>query len=210
VGTLGPIYLEEGKLKEAEKLLARAVDISKKANGEDALETLSATSHLASTFGCQGRWKKAEDIHRRVMEACEKKVGAEDPDHPLTLTSMSNLATALLQQDLWEKAERLVWRVVEARERTIGFDHPDTLGSIMNLAEIATWRKRFFYQEKWGEAEVCAAQATGEGKKKNGHVHLETLVNMHLLASTQMHQGRCEDAAELMRDCMRRTESVFG
>jgi tetratricopeptide (TPR) repeat protein len=51
--------------------------------------------NLATVLECQGKYEKAEEMHRRALRVMEKVPGKEHPD---TLMSMNNLALVLVGQ----------------------------------------------------------------------------------------------------------------
>jgi tetratricopeptide (TPR) repeat protein len=79
----------------------------------------------------EGRWKEAEELQVKVMEARSRVVGEEHPD---TLSAMANLAATYRDQGRWKEAEELQVKVVEARRRVLGEEHPDTISAMANLA----------------------------------------------------------------------------
>jgi hypothetical protein len=51
----------------------------------------------------QGKYEKAEEMHRQELRLCEMVLGKE---HLSTLLSMNNLATVLRDRGKYEEAER--------------------------------------------------------------------------------------------------------
>jgi len=79
----------------------------------------------------EGRWKEAEELDVKVMEARSRVLGEEHPD---TLSAMGNLASTYRNQGRWKDAEELDVKVMEARSRVLGEEHPDTITAMVNLA----------------------------------------------------------------------------
>jgi len=52
---------------------------------------------LALVLGNQGKYKTAEEMHRRVLELKEKVLG---PEYPATLASMNNVAAVVDSQEI--------------------------------------------------------------------------------------------------------------
>ncbi|KIJ29461.1 hypothetical protein M422DRAFT_269119 [Sphaerobolus stellatus SS14] len=61
-------------------------------------------SNLAHTYGNQGQWSEAEQLHVKVLERRKVILGE---DHPDTLSSMNNLANTYGNQGQWSEAEQL-------------------------------------------------------------------------------------------------------
>jgi tetratricopeptide (TPR) repeat protein len=79
----------------------------------------------------QGKYKAAEEMHRRTLELREKVLG---PKHPERLMSMNNLAVVLVSQGNYKAAEEMHQRTLELRQEVLGLEHPDTLMSMNSLA----------------------------------------------------------------------------
>jgi tetratricopeptide (TPR) repeat protein len=87
-------------------------------------DTLTSVSNLALVLRDQGKYKEAEEMHRRALEGKEKVLGTE---HPYTLISVNNLASVLQDQGKYEEAEEMNRRALEGREKVLGLEHPRTL-----------------------------------------------------------------------------------
>jgi tetratricopeptide (TPR) repeat protein len=93
----------------------------------------------------QGKYDKAEAMHRRALEGYKKVLGHK---HPYTLTSVSNLGGVLFKQGKYDKAEAMHRRALEGYEKVLGRGHPYTLISVDNLCQVLS------EQGKYDEAEV--------------------------------------------------------
>jgi hypothetical protein len=70
--------------------------------------------NLAVVLLGQGKYKAAEEMHRRVLEGREKVLGIEYPD---ALTSINNLAEIFRGQRKYVAAEEMHRRALEGREK---------------------------------------------------------------------------------------------
>ncbi|OHW96068.1 phosphorylase superfamily protein [Colletotrichum incanum] len=93
----------------AEKRLAQALKLQKRALGEEHPDTHNSMTGLALSYHLQGR-----DLEIRLRVLGE--------EHPSTLTSIGNLVLTYYRQ------------VLETRRRVLGEEHPFTLNSMANLA----------------------------------------------------------------------------
>jgi tetratricopeptide (TPR) repeat protein len=89
-------------------------------------------ANLALTYRNQGRWKEAEELEVKVMEASLKVLGLE---HPSTLTSTANLAHTWKLQGRDEEAIELLKRAEELQKQILGSDYYLTIGSTQTLFE---------------------------------------------------------------------------
>ncbi|CAG2005760.1 unnamed protein product [Fusarium graminearum] len=69
---LASIYRHQGRLKEAEELEMRVIEIRTRTLGEAHLDTLMSMGNLASTYQHQGRWKEAEELGLNLIEAASR------------------------------------------------------------------------------------------------------------------------------------------
>ena len=74
-------YCRKGNLKEAETALKQALEITKKARGEEHPEVATCLNNLAHVLKKQGNAKEAARMGKQALAIREKALG---PDHPLT------------------------------------------------------------------------------------------------------------------------------
>ncbi|KAI5787767.1 hypothetical protein FPQ18DRAFT_307775 [Pyronema domesticum] len=120
-----------GKLKEAETLQVRMLEILTRRHGEDHPRTPTAMYNIAGTLGDQGRLKEAEDMYTKVVEARIRLLGEE---HPHTLISMGDLALMFCKQARFEEAMEMKISILDTSRRVLGTEHQDTLMCMHNLA----------------------------------------------------------------------------
>jgi hypothetical protein len=136
---------------------------------------------IAFVLWKEGRWKDAEELVVKVMEARSRVLGKGHPD---TLSAMANLAGTYWNQGRWKEAEELQVKVMEARSRVLGKEHPDTLSVMANLAGT------YWNQGRWKEAEELQVKVMEARSRVLGEEHPDTLSAMGNLASTYRNQGR--------------------
>ena len=199
--SLGYIYHEGGRWKEAAKLEALVMETRKQVLGEEHPDLLGSMGNLAISYGKQGRWKEAEELEELVMEKMKRVLGEE---HPHSLMSMSNLASTYSKQGRWKEAEELGVQVMETRKRLLGEEHPDSLMSMGNLAST------YWDQGRWKEAEELEVEVMETRKRVLGEEHPDSLRSMANLASTYWNQGRLKEAEELDVLMMETRKRVLG
>jgi tetratricopeptide (TPR) repeat protein len=117
---MGTVYFNLGLDPQAESLLARALDIRRRALGPEHRDTLSSLSSLAKTLDEGGRYADAEKLEREAVGIQRRILG---PEHPDTLNSVNNLANILNDERQYPEAEKLNREVFESRRHVLG---PDT------------------------------------------------------------------------------------
>ncbi|KAK6429383.1 hypothetical protein LTR95_014469 [Oleoguttula sp. CCFEE 5521] len=169
--------------------------------GEEDENTLSCMSDLALTYRDQGRWKEAEKLQVKVLEARRRVLGEEHVD---TLRSMHNLASTYWDQGRRNEAEELQVKVLEARRRVLGEEHVDTLGSMHNLAST------YWDQGRWKEAEELLVKALEAKRRVLGAEHPETLLTTCNLAYTLRDLEQYDAAVDLMELAASLSAKVLG
>ncbi len=94
LNNLGGLYIDQGRLSEAEDMYQRALRGKEKARGSEHISTLDIVNNLGSLYKSQGRLSQAEDMYQRVLgRRGRKALGLE---HTSTLpTLVNNLGVSL-------------------------------------------------------------------------------------------------------------------
>ena len=89
-------------------------------------------ARIAHYLGSIGNYAAAQDLHRRVLNARERVLGAEHPD---TLTTRHQLARWTGEAGDPATARDRLAALLPVQERILGPEHPDTLTTRANLAD---------------------------------------------------------------------------
>jgi len=169
--------------------------------GKEHPDTLGSMNDLAVVLHKQGKFDKAEKMHRQVLMVRETTQGKNHPD---TLTSMNNLAVVLHRQGKYDMAEKMQRQVLMVRETTQGKNHPDTLTSMNNLALVLS------EQDKFEEAEKINRQALALSETVLGKKHPDRLSSMNNLASVLNERGKYDEAEKMDRQVLMLREAMLG
>ncbi len=116
--TATPPSSDQALLKEAERLLQRALAIREKSDPSQVGRTLS---NLTQLYFDSGRWSEATVTAQRAVLFYERQRGPEDQG---VVFELDRLADIYLQQGRLAEAEPVVKRVVSGMEKTLGPNHP--------------------------------------------------------------------------------------
>jgi len=199
--SLGLNYGLQGKLKEAEEILADVFDITNKTYGPDDLRTLSAMSNLAVVYEDRGRWKDAQEIFDLVRDKRLKSLGKNNED---TLTSMMNSAVSLLKQKRLDEAEYDMLEVLELGKEVLGEYHYFTITTMLNLAQI------YAHQDRFQEAEELNSHVAKFREETLGLNHPDTLTIKINLVALYLGQGRLVEAEILLNHDLEAADNVLG
>jgi tetratricopeptide (TPR) repeat protein len=149
----------------------------------------------------EGRWKEAEELQVKVMEARSRVLGVEHPD---TLRATASLASTYREQGRWKEAEELEVEVLEARSRVLGEEHPDTLNAMANLGVTYSMQG---YEDKAEDLKFKVMKARARVLDEE---HPDTLSAMANLAATYWNQGRWKEGEKLFVKVMEARSRVLG
>lgn len=204
---------DKNGLPYAVELGEQAVEVAKKAFGNNDPAVMKAMSTLGYVFKCTRRSKEAEAWNQRAFDLRNKMLG---PKHPETLGSMFDLARDFRDQGRLDEAEKL-WRVV-LRERGIfwGEDHNETLWTMYMVAEVCL--KKYDAPETaedtkaklLAEAEDLFVKAIVGFEKNVGRNHAFTLICLRSLALAYVIQERYLEAKQLLEEAVEGFVVIMG
>ncbi len=101
--TIGQTYNDLGLHPRAQEHLERALELDRRALGEEHSTTLAVMNSLANVYLNQGRPEQAEPLFAKALEAHRRIQGEE---HPNTLVVMNNLAILYRARGSWRRPSR--------------------------------------------------------------------------------------------------------
>jgi nephrocystin-3 len=147
---------ERGKHADAEPLMRRVVEISKKNLGEDHPNIAKALNNLALLLLNTNRLGEAEPLLRRAVEIFEKSLGE---NHPSVAKGLHNLAQLLYATNRLREAEPLMRRALEIYEKSLGKEHPDVALGLNSLALLLCAKNQLAEAERllMRAVQICQA-----------------------------------------------------
>ncbi len=201
IADLGKSWHTQNRLKEAEELYLRVLEINKKTLRQEHRSALTIMNNLALVYQDQCRWNEAETLHTQVLETRKRALGQE---HLQTLATMDDLASATRAQGRLKEAEELHMQVLDIGKRVFGQEHPYILFCMSNLA--CTYKR----QGRWKEAEELLIHSLEASKRVLGKNHPYTLTDMEILEGIYEYQGRWKEAEELNTQVFAIKKRYFG
>ncbi len=105
----------------------------------DGLSVCQVRTVLGSVLRRQHKLDEAEELHRSVVEVCEKTLG---PLHLQTTGCREELGVTLVHQGHLAEAEACFRAAVDLKHGTLGPLHPETATSMYAVAVTLTWMGR--------------------------------------------------------------------
>ncbi|MFT4118855.1 tetratricopeptide repeat protein [Bradyrhizobium sp.] len=167
---LGNLYLDAGRLADAEATMRRALAITRARSGDAHPNFAATTGNLATVLEHAARYAEAEKLYQQTLQAYERIFG---PNHPTTAIGLNNLANVYSAQGKNEAAAGLQERVLAIYEKAFGPDSPDVGRALNNLANsyaslgrkdqaLGLYRRSLAVMErKFGEGSGASALAAG-------------------------------------------------
>ncbi len=194
-------YEQIGDLEEADELLGRALDLTRKETGERSAATASVLAHLASLRNEQGDADAADSLYR---EALAIKRDELSPDHPDLSRSINGLATILSRAGEFEEAETLYREALELRREAHGEEHEHVAATMRNLG-ILLGR-----QDRLDEAAELMEEALEIERQVLGPSHLQVSETATSLAVAYSQQGDSEAARPLLEEALEIKTQTLG
>ena len=154
LNNLGSLYVDQGRLVEAEKMYQRALVGCEEALGPEHASTLLIVDNLGTLHRAQGRLTDAENMYDSNLGALyadqghlgdaekmydhalagfEKALGTE---HTSTLKTVNNLGALYADQGRMADAEEMYHRALAGCEKALGAEHTSTLSTLSNLGTV--------------------------------------------------------------------------
>jgi CHAT domain-containing protein len=198
---LGNLYLDAGRLTDAEATLRRALAITRARSGDAHPNAAATMGNLATVLEHEARYGEAEKLYQQTLQAYERVYGA---NHPATAIGLNNLANVYSAQGKNEAAAGLQERVLAIDEKAFGPDSPDVGRALNNLANsyaslgrndqaLGLYRRSLAVMErKFGEGSGPSALAAGS------------------LGQALMDAGKTDEARPYLVRCLEIDERVLG
>jgi tetratricopeptide (TPR) repeat protein len=197
---LGILYVEQGKLDEAEEMYRRALAGFEKALGRNHTLTLDTVNNLGILYVEQGKLDEAEEMYRRALAGFEKALGR---DHTSTLSTVNNLGLLYVHQGKLDKAEEMYQRALAGKKKALGRDHMSTLNTVNNLGLL------YGRQGKLDKAEEMYLRALAGFEKALGRDHMSTLNTVNNLGLLYFSQGKLGEAEEMCQRALAGKEKAL-
>jgi tetratricopeptide (TPR) repeat protein len=197
----GIVYRAQGKYKEAERLLKRALVIREKTLGANHPDVAQTLTNLANVYRDQGKYGDAEALHKRALAIREQVLGESDPR---VADALNNLALVYWTQGRYSEAEGLYKRALVILEKALGAHHPDVAWTLNDLALV------YGDQGKYGEAEALFKRALTIREKALGASHAQVGKTLNNLGFVHAARRKYSEAEGLYKRALVIREKALG
>jgi CHAT domain-containing protein/Tfp pilus assembly protein PilF len=194
-------YLKQGRYKDAEPLLKRALVLREKALGPDHPSVASVLNNLGLLYVKQGRYADAEQLYQRALTIREKSLGLNHPDVAVTL---NNLGSLYRNQGHYADAEPFYQRSLAIWENAFGPNHPDVAESLNNLAIL------YIKLGRYADAELLFRRGLEIWETALGPDNSDVAESLNNLAVLFDKQRRYKDSEPLYQRSLAIREKALG
>jgi eukaryotic-like serine/threonine-protein kinase len=133
LNNLGSLYLDSGRLKEAEPVIRRTLALREKLLGPEDPLVAQSLSNLALLMMNTERVAEAKPLIERAVAIREKVLG---PEHPNLVWSLRLLGEVYRAQKSYDRALAIFERCLRIQEKALGPDHPFTALTLEALGNL--------------------------------------------------------------------------
>jgi CHAT domain-containing protein/tetratricopeptide (TPR) repeat protein len=198
---LGNLYLDAGRLSDAEAAMRRALAITRARNGDGHLNVAGTMGNLATVLEHEARYAEAETLYQQTLQIYEKIYG---PSHPTTAIGLNNLANVYSAEGRHDTAAGLQERVLSIYEKTFGPESPDAGRALNNLANS--------YAELGRHAQALDLyrRSLAAMERKFGEGSGPTALAAGSLGQALVDAGRIDEGRPYLLRCLEIDERVLG
>ncbi len=168
---MGILALKEGDCAGSLESFRRALDLMTASLGEEHPWVLSVMNNLAASENCVGRWKEAEALHRRLLEAQSRVVGKRTKG---VARGWDGVANSLAQQGRHDEALVAYGEAEVVLQEVIGPRSSEVSSVIRNQAVVNLAAGRPDVALRLFDAAIAIDAENGDvesrvGSRKVGH-----------------------------------------
>jgi CHAT domain-containing protein/tetratricopeptide (TPR) repeat protein len=183
----------QGKYKEAEPLLQKALAIFCRLFTDDHPITATSYNNLASILKAEGNYSQAQPIFEKAL-AIRRRLLTDE--HPSTATSYNGLASNLNAQGRYVQAQPLALKALAIRRRLLTDDHRDTAGSYNDVAF------NLKAQGKYAQAQPLFEKALEIRRRLLTDEHTDTATSYNNVATNLTASGKHVQAQPLFEKAL--------
>lgn len=199
--TIADTYWDLGLYPEAQTQGERALDLRRRALGNEHHDTQETMLLLARVYRDLGKYQSAEPLLAGVVGAWRRSLGERNAE---TLSALNELATLYEREGKYSQAEPIAVRVLEQRRRILGLEHRSTLESMNDLGAL------YVLEGKYANGQSLLKKSLEVYRRVNGEQDPDTLVTAHNLTNLYMQERKYPLAEPLLRQVLEADRRVFG
>ncbi len=201
LNNLAVLYRDMGMYNESEENITKAVEIIKKANGENSPPYAIALNNQGILYQTIGKYKESEQLLLKAINIAAKDLGKKSPNY---IRMKVNLALLYQSENKYNEAEKIYLDAIEITKKRLGSSHPDYALLLRNLAAL------YELKEQFDKVESYLNQAIGIYKKKLGTEHPSYAGAIYDLGRYYQYMGKTDKALPLLNEALKVQKSALG
>ena len=198
--TLGTVYGELGRFKEAESLVTKALEQARSLFGPDSLRTAEGLTTLGLLRMEQGQFEEAERLTREGLAMTRRHAAATDPGVPRALTAVGRV---LEERGGYSEAIQILEEAVRL-ETARSTASTDLASSLRHLGNV------HFYAGHLDQAGELFARVLAMTRQVSGARHALVADDLINIGAVHFEQGRFTEAERYYREAQPITEGWYG
>lgn len=190
LNSLGVLYMEKGKLPEAEEIFDQALSILNRIQGENEDAIAGVENNLALVYFNLGDYERTLELQRRILEQDKEYYGEDSFTYGLSLL---NLGLTLLYDEQYAEAEKLHQEAMEVFAASAGEESIDYGRVENNLTLLNTRQGNIDQAIDYGNRAIKTYEAT------LGNEHPETAFPYFNLANAHLGYEEVDKAVPLAK-----------
>lgn len=201
LNNLASVRLQQGKLKEAERLLRRNLQVARNLGRQHEQYVPACLFNLAFVYKRQGRHAMALRECRQAVELLKKLHGVE---HPNYAAGVNNLGDVYLASGQYDRSRSCYERSLAIFKQHLGPNNSRVAVCLSNLATV------YRAQRKLDDAQRLLERANAIAKRVEFIPLSDAVLLQNNLAMIHFDKGEYSRAESLLASALRRMESRFG
>ncbi len=190
---LGRVMSNQGKWREAEKLIREGIDVESEHATPDNVWRSHALAELNFILRFKGDHRGSEQVTREALQIVRASLGDRHQYTAVHLLNLGRALTSLARYDEADVALKEAWSIYEA---LFGANHQNSARILSARAEVAMKRGHYAAAERSLRAVLVL------DRKLFGDKHRETAAVLSLLGMTVRERGRLDEALALQRESL--------
>jgi len=197
---LGLLRVNQARLDEAERLVRRGFEMSRRILPAGDPATARATSALGKVLEHRGRYPQAITLLEEAIKL-QSASGAQAADLGDSVSELANTQFYLGHYDISDSLNR---RLLAMHRQIYGGRHPLVADDLINLSAIQ------YNLGHYPEAETFARQALDINQSWYGKDHPEVAASLTFLGQALGREGRYNEAEDALQRSLAIQEEVYG
>jgi serine/threonine protein kinase len=187
--TIGTAYRNVVEFPSAAQQFERALELRRRALGDQHNDTLRSMADLAQMYGLEQKFAQAEALYANVLNGQRRLLGEE---HPETLTTQHDLGALYRDERKFPESEAIYQKTLNARKRVLGPEHRDTLTTIEAMVIL------YLMEGKNAQGLELGSKTLEAERRVRGEDSPQMLAMMSLLGLSYAREGKYALAEPLL------------